>query len=382
VSASVAFVQRRVPHYREAFFAGLFEHLRQREISLDVIVAGSDAHSASVEPDRPPWRSTARGRRLAIATQELIWQGVVRATAAHDLVITELSPRIISNLALIARSHRGGPKVAGFGQGRDFGSTRTPGPRSANGLLVRSVDWYFAYNDLSRAALLAQGFPPDRITTIFNTIDTRQLRDAVQDQRRRGTEDLRRSLGIAGGPVALYCGALYRGKRLDFVFDAALRLRRSFPDLALVVVGDGPCEEEVRAFAGAHDWVHYVGRVIGIERATYLATADVMLMPGRAGLVVLDSFAAGVPLVTTDLPFHGPEIGYLRHGENGWCSPNTLDAYVDAVSRLLADDELRRRLQRGCAEAAERYPLEQMVSLFSDGIIGALGHEQHLAATR
>jgi glycosyltransferase involved in cell wall biosynthesis len=382
VSASVAFVQRRVPHYREAFFAGLFEHLRRRQISLEVIVAGPEAHSAPVDPDRPPWLSTAPGRRLAIAGQELLWQGVVRATATHDLVITELSPRIISNLALIARSRRGGPKVGGFGQGRDFGSARTPGPRSLNGRLVRSVDWYFAYNDLSRAALLAQGVPPDRISTIFNTIDTRRLRDAVHDHRRRGTQELRRSLGIAGGPVALYCGALYRGKRLDFLFDAAERLRRSFPDLALVVVGDGPCEAQVRAFAGAHDWVHYVGRIVGTDRARYLATADVMLMPGRAGLVVLDSFAAEVPLVTTDLPFHGPEIGYLRHGENGWCSPNTLDAYVDAVSLVLADDGLRGRLRRGCAEAAERYPLEQMVSTFSDGVVGALSLETPRAATR
>lgn len=379
--SSVAFVQRRVPHYREAFFAALFDELGHRGVALDVIV-GPDASHSWDDSDRPTWLSTVTGRRLAIGRQEVIWQDALRATAAHDLVITELSSRIISNLALIARSHLGGPRVGGFGHGRNFASKRIPGPRSAHGFLVRSVDWYFAYNDLSRDALIVQGFPPGRITAIYNTIDTRQLSEAVQNHRRTGSVNLRRSQGIVGAPVALYCGALYRGKRLGFLFDATLRLRQSFPNLALVVLGDGPCEGEVRAFAAAHDWVHYFGRVVGGERAKYLAMADVMLMPGLVGLVVLDSFAARVPLVTTDLPFHGPEIDYLCHAENGWCSPNDLGAYVDAVSLLLTDHDLRRRLQQGCAEGAERYPLEQMVSRFSDGILGALGAEKWLAAER
>ena len=78
-------------------------------------------------------------------------------------------------------------------------------------------------------------------------------------------------------------------------------------------------------------------------------------------------------MVTTDWPFHSPEIQYLAHGENGWCAKNTIDAYVDAVALLLGDDELRARLRRGCAEALERYPLEGMVTRFGEGIVGALG---------
>ncbi|MEJ7797214.1 MAG: glycosyltransferase family 4 protein [Solirubrobacteraceae bacterium] len=370
MSPSVAFVQRRVPHYREAFFAGLHDDLRERGISLDVMVAGP---AAEHPPAPAPWLSVIGGRRIAVAGREVIWQNVLRATAAHDLVITELSPRIISNVALLARSRRGGPRVGGFGHGRNFASTRIPGPRSAHARLVRSLDWWFAYNDLSRDAVMALGFPADRVTAVNNTIDTRLLADAVAAHRRAGIADLRRSLGIGGTPVAVFCGSLYERKRLDFIFDAVLRLRHGFPDLNLLVLGDGPCEGEVGAFADAHDWVHYAGRIVGAERARYLAVADVMLMPGLVGLVVLDSFAARVPLVTTDWPFHSPEIQYLRHAENGWRSPNTLDAYVDAVALLLGDRELRERLQRGCDEATARYPMEGMVTRFAEGIVGALG---------
>ncbi|HEX4364950.1 MAG TPA: glycosyltransferase family 4 protein [Solirubrobacteraceae bacterium] len=369
MSPSVAFVQRRVPHYREAFFAGLHENLAARGISLDVMVADP----AAAVPERGPSRLSAIGcRRLALGGRQVIWQNSVGATSGHDLVITELSPRIVSNLALIARSRRGGPKVGGFGHGRNFASTHVPSPRSAHGRLVRSLDWWFAYNDLSREAITALGFPPARITAVNNTIDTKLLGDAVAAHRAAGVDELRRTLGIDGAPVAIFCGTLDPRKRLDFVFDAALRLRERFPGLELLVLGDGPGERDVRAFAAAHDWVHYPGRVVGVERAQYLAVADVMLMPGLVGLVVLDSFASAVPMVTTDWPFHSPEIQYLEHGENGWRSANTLDAYVDAVGRLLSDDALRAHLRRGCDEATARYPMEGMVTRFADGIVAAL----------
>lgn len=373
MSPAVAFVQRRVPHYREAFFAGLHEDLRQRGISLEVMVAGPQAQPAALSPTVPPWQSTIGARRLAAAGREVIWQNVVRATAAHDLVITELSPRIISNLALLARSRRGGPRVGGFGHGRNFASTRIPGPRSAHGRLVRSLDWWFAYNDLSREALLALGVAAARITPVNNTIDTKLLADAVASHRGADPVELRRSLGIEGAPVAIFCGSLFARKRLDFIFDSVLRLRHDFPDLNLLFVGDGPCEAQVRAFADVHDWVHYVGRVVGAQRAKYLAASDVMLMPGLVGLVVLDSFAAKVPLITTDWPFHSPEIQYLLHGENGWCAKNTLDAYVEAVALVLGDHELRARLRRGCEEATALYPMQGMVTRFAEGIVAALG---------
>jgi len=372
VRSSVAFVQRRVPHYREAFFAGLYDHLRQRDVSLDLIIGDPEASHSSLAREQPAWVSTVTARRLAIAGREVIWQDVLRATARHDLVITELSPRIISNLVLIARSRRGGPMVGAFGHGRNFGSTRIPRHKSAHARLVRSVDWWFAYNDLSRDVIMSLGVASRRTTVINNTIDTRHLADAVTAQRRTASAQLRRALGIGGSPVAVFCGSLYAGKRLRFVFDTALRLRRSFPGFNLLFLGDGPDEADVRAFADSHDWVQHLGSVVGAERARYLAVADVMLMPGAVGLVVLDSFAARVPLVTTEWPFHGPEIHYLRHAENGWVAPDTLDAYVDAVSLLLNDADLRQHLQRGCAEAGERYAMEAMVSRFSGGILSAL----------
>ena len=78
-------------------------------------------------------------------------------------------------------------------------------------------------------------------------------------------------------------------------------------------------------------------------------------MPGLVGLAVVDSFAAGCPLVTVDLDLHSPEIEYLRDGVNGVCLPGGTGpaAYAEAVADLLDDPARLEVLREGCREAAD-----------------------------
>ena len=93
-------------------------------------------------------------------------------------------------------------------------------------------------------------------------------------------------------------------------------------------------------------------------------------MPGLVALAVLDSFAYGLPLVTTAVTFHSPEIAYLRDGENGVIVQERSDprAYAKAVVRVFRDDELRDRLTMGARADANRYSIENMAALFVDGV--------------
>jgi glycosyltransferase involved in cell wall biosynthesis len=96
-----------------------------------------------------------------------------------------------------------------------------------------------------------------------------------------------------------------------------------------------------------------------------------MLNPGLVGLSILDSFACGVPLITTDCGIHSPEIAYLENWANGVITTNLLDQYVDAVMSVLTKPSKLCELQRGCAKAASKYTLGHMVTRFMDGIVSA-----------
>jgi glycosyltransferase involved in cell wall biosynthesis len=97
-------------------------------------------------------------------------------------------------------------------------------------------------------------------------------------------------------------------------------------------------------------------------------------MPGGVGLGVLDSFGLRVPLVTTAIPSHGPEIEYLRDGVNGLVVDGASDPsdYAADVVATLRDPELRERLRHGCAQSSAQYTVEAMVDNFADGVRRAL----------
>lgn len=100
-------------------------------------------------------------------------------------------------------------------------------------------------------------------------------------------------------------------------------------------------------------------------------------MPGLVGLVVLDSFALQTPMISTDYPFHSPEIEYLEDKKNGLIVPNNLDTYSSSVAQLLLDEMKLSKLKSGCRAAAAKYNLSQMVDNFTMGIKCCLQSENY-----
>lgn len=142
----------------------------------------------------------------------------------------------------------------------------------------------------------------------------------------------------------------------------------------MLFVGAGPEAAYVEQQAATTPWLHYVGPRFGSDAVPYFMLSRLLLMPGLVGLVVLDAFALEVPLVTTAVPYHSPEISYLRPGENGVVVTEADDAhaYAHAVAGLLRDNDQRQRLVAGCHRESQRYTLENMVARFKDGITQAL----------
>ena len=181
------------------------------------------------------------------------------------------------------------------------------------------------------------------------------------------------SLGIPrDAPVALFCGSLHANRRLPLLITAMDLVKTSLPALHLIVIGTGPELPVLEAAAHVRPWLHLVGPKFGLDKAVLFRLAKVLVNPGAVGLVILNSFTAGVPLVTTPHAFHGPEISYLRNRENGVLAGDTPDAFAGAVLRLLSDEQFRQSLaQRGLADS-RLYSAEAMADRLVAGIAACL----------
>jgi glycosyltransferase involved in cell wall biosynthesis len=151
----------------------------------------------------------------------------------------------------------------------------------------------------------------------------------------------RRSIGIADDEmVIIFLGRVVMEKGLDVFADAIHALDEREVNYRVLVVGEGP----------ARPWFEqqlpraiFTGEITGVELATALASADVLLNPSITeafGNVTLEAMASGLPVIaaeatgSTNLVFDGA-TGRLVDGTDS-------DEFADALEVYARDPALRR----------------------------------------
>lgn len=375
----VVIAQYRLLHYRLALFEGLREACLAKGIDLHLLHGQPTAREATKKDTGSlPWADVVKNYYFPVKNRDILWQPFPSHLADSDLVVMMQENRLLSNYPWLLFKRSGKTKVAYWGHGRNFQTHNPNGLREKwKQFLVGRVDWWFAYTDMTKDILLADGYPAERITVLDNAIDNQGFEadlDAISETR---LQEIRAELAIADSSrVGLYCGSLYPDKRLDYLIAAADRIRESIPDFQVVIIGDGPSAGEIRAAAESRSWVHWLGVRKGLDKAAYYRLADVILNPGLVGLHVLDAFCAGLPMVTTADARHSPEIAYLKDGENGLVVAGGSDAYADAIVGLLEDSGTYRTICSNALAAARRYTLRNMIDRFVDGMERCLAMER------
>lgn len=203
-----------------------------------------------------------------------------------------------------------------------------------------------------REDLLALGIPD---------ADIRVEHDAFEPMRfaaMPGRERARAELGLdPKRRLVVYTGGLLAWKGVDILAEAA----RELPDVGFVVAG-GMSEDVEALRARARGLANL--RVDGFQApervVLYLAAGDVGVVPNRSApaisarytspLKVFEAFAAGLPLVASDLPSLRE---LLTDGVDALLvTPDDPAALARGLRRLLDDDELRASFARRGRERA------------------------------
>jgi glycosyltransferase involved in cell wall biosynthesis len=370
----VTLVQEEVYHYRAPFFRQLHQKLQSSGVELRLAYEKT-GNCRSL--DSEPWTVHTPSWRLG----KICWQDLGNAVNGSHLVVFPQMIRYPRSLIEQGVNWFRNRKTAFWGHGKYF-DPAWDGKTSERlkGWLSKHVDWWFAYNNRSAGVVRdGLGYPAERITVVMNATDTHSMRKKANHTSAEDLQTLRNDLNCQSQNVGIYTGTLYSSKRIPFLLEASRRVRRQIPDFELIVVGSGDDSRLVEAAASQLPWIHYVGRKNDEEKVPYWMLAKILLIPGAVGLVVNDSLAMGLPMITSAFPFHGPEIDYLRHGENGWIVDDwdNVDAYAAATIQLMEDEASRAKLAAAALADGEVYTIEAMADRFSVGVVKALESERY-----
>lgn len=371
----VLIIEAQIKQYRLPFYELLVERLRAKDIGLQVAYSDPSLVEASKNDncDLPSWYGN-KVEGYWLLQEKLLFQPVLGAALKADLVIVDQGNRFLLNHILLPLSHAGIKRVAFWGLGENRQDGRLPVSEWYRRKTLNWVSWWFAYTQGTAKYLINNGVPGSKITAVDNAVDTTQLRKQVGAISPEQRFALREVLGISStASVGIFCGMLDKVKGLPFLLEAAEKIQLQVPEFHLIVVGGGPEREYIQTAVQGIPWIHFMGPRFAEEKSRLIAISDVFLMPGRVGLVILDAFAAGLPLLSTRLKIHGPEIEYLEEGANGLLSEPEVSAFADMVSTLLLNREALARLQSGARGSGAKYTIENMAANFELGIRQCLG---------
>lgn len=365
----VIIVQRVLPHYRIQFFDLLYQSLLEKNVELKVLYGTEypgEVPKTTICQEK--WAVRIDNKYFDVLGRRLVWQSCLHMLKGADLVVLEQASRLLLNYILLFVYRFKIKKISYWGHGKNLQSNNKYISEYLKRKISMRVDWWFAYTELSQKVISDSGYNINHITLVNNAIDNSLLVQGKAKIKDSELVSLRKRLGIRSDNVAIYCGGIYADKKIDFLIDSILKIKSSVPDFEVIIVGDGPEQYKVKAISENNKWVHYVGPKFGENIIPYFLISKVMLMPGLVGLAVVDSFVLSVPMATTDLPIHSPEISYLKNQNNGVMTKHDVDEYASGVIEMLSNDKLLLELKRGCENSANQITLYNMVKNFSEGI--------------
>jgi glycosyltransferase involved in cell wall biosynthesis len=214
---------------------------------------------------------------------------------------------------------------------------------------LRKAGALTAITEDCRQHALRAGAPTRSMHVVFNGTDLRRFSPAPA--------------GAAAdprfGPTMIFaCRQLFPRKGIRFLIEAAAQLKARFPDLKVVVAGDGFERPDLIALAerlGIARDVTFLGWVANSDLPQYYRAAALSVIPSLEegfGIPAAEAMGCETAVVASDAGGL-PEV--VEHGVTGLIVPRgDANALAEAIGALLADPARRARMGRAGRERALR----------------------------
>jgi glycosyltransferase involved in cell wall biosynthesis len=177
----------------------------------------------------------------------------------------------------------------------------------------------------------------------------------------------KKSLGIGlNRPIVGSVGRLHEQKGFDVLLKAFQIIIKSYPHPLFVIAGDGPLFDELNKLAkdlGIQESIVFLGSRSDV--ADVLKTYDIFVSSSRwEGLpgVVLESMAAGIPIVATDIPGTNEIIEDKINGL--LVEPGNPEKLAEGILAMLSDRDVREKYATAAYKKLSDYSVQNIAKLY------------------
>ncbi|MDD5680769.1 MAG: glycosyltransferase family 4 protein [Candidatus Omnitrophica bacterium] len=198
------------------------------------------------------------------------------------------------------------------------------------------------------------GIPEDKVALIYTGIDTFRFSKILSEEEKA---KVRGRFGIEKTPVVGTIGRLSPVKGQEVLLRATKSILNGFPEVKILLIGDGPDERRLKKLASG----------LGIEKSVVfsgseedtrdvLSIMDVFVMPSikeGLGLSLIEAMACGLPCAASRI---GGIENVIEEGKTGLLfNPGDAEGLAITVKRILSDRLIRDILSKNGREKVLKY---------------------------
>jgi glycosyltransferase involved in cell wall biosynthesis len=241
--------------------------------------------------------------------------------------------------------------------------------------LAHKVDSMVLYSFAHRERFIKCGVPAEKIFVAPNAVDVDAIKATEANMTAEKLEEFKKHHNLSDSLNIIHAGRMVDIKQLHLLLKAAVKLVKTFGNLKLILIGEGPLLEEWKALSrdlGISDKVIWPGAIYEQNELCYwFHSSHLCVAPGQQGLIANLSHSYGIPLITSDSPrWQGPEIQVFTNGKTGLLYRYAdIDDLAAKIGELLNNPARRKKMGEEARRTIfEDYTIEKMCNGFVDGI--------------
>jgi len=227
-------------------------------------------------------------------------------------------------------------------QGSDvFKTINIPVVRNVIGLALRKASHIIALSNELKNATIRFGVPAERITVIPNGVNISQFPVGPKDGRKN---------------QLLFVGSLIERKGVSYLIEAMSVLKASYPDLQLIIVGEGKDRNVLEALTKQLDLdgnITFIGTQSQEHVSELMRESRLFILPSieeGQGVVLVEALASGTPCIGSRVggipDVIMPEVGKVVDARD-------VQGLSEAIESFLFDDDLWKATSKNARIRAE-----------------------------